>query len=125
MAREHMKSWQVGDVTVTRIVELWDFQDNINMTMPDATADEVIATVSQQCLGGRVFQVDRVWMHQTQRIRSDQMIRGSHDFQACSPSPMCTSSSSSSCSASTSAGSSWMSTRGTTFPLRNCLASLR
>ena len=43
MAREHMKSWQVGDVTVTRIVELWDFQDNIQMTMPDATADEVIA----------------------------------------------------------------------------------
>ena len=43
MAREHMKSWQVGDVTVTRIVELWDFQDNINMTMPDATAEEVIA----------------------------------------------------------------------------------
>ena len=38
MAREHMKSWQVGDVTVTRIVELWDFQDNIQMTMPDATA---------------------------------------------------------------------------------------
>ncbi len=43
MAREHMKSWQVGDVTVTRIVELWDFQDNINMTMPDATPEEVIA----------------------------------------------------------------------------------
>ena len=43
MAREHMKSWQVGDVTVTRIVELWDFQDNINITMPEATAEEVIA----------------------------------------------------------------------------------
>ena len=43
MAREHMKSWQVGDVTVTRIVELWDFQDNINMTMPEATAEEVVA----------------------------------------------------------------------------------
>ena len=43
MAREHMKSWQVGDVTVTRVVELWDFQDNIQMTMPDATAEEVIA----------------------------------------------------------------------------------
>ena len=43
MAREHMKSWQVGDVTVTRVVELWDFQDNINMTMPEATAEEVIA----------------------------------------------------------------------------------
>jgi glyoxylase-like metal-dependent hydrolase (beta-lactamase superfamily II) len=43
MAREHMKSWQVGDVTVTRVVELWDFQDNIQMTMPEATAEEVIA----------------------------------------------------------------------------------
>jgi glyoxylase-like metal-dependent hydrolase (beta-lactamase superfamily II) len=38
-----MKSWKVGDVTITRIVEVWDFQDNINMTMMDATADEVIA----------------------------------------------------------------------------------
>jgi glyoxylase-like metal-dependent hydrolase (beta-lactamase superfamily II) len=43
MAREHMKSWQIGDVTVTRIVELWDFQDNIQMTMPEATPEEVIA----------------------------------------------------------------------------------
>lgn len=43
MAKEHMKSWRIGDVTVTRIVELWDFQDNINMTMPEATAEEVIA----------------------------------------------------------------------------------
>jgi glyoxylase-like metal-dependent hydrolase (beta-lactamase superfamily II) len=43
MAREHMKSWLIGDVTVTRIVELWDFQDDIRMTMPDATEAEVIA----------------------------------------------------------------------------------
>lgn len=43
MAREHMKSWRIGDVTVTRIVELWDFQDDIRMTMPDATEEEVIA----------------------------------------------------------------------------------
>ncbi len=43
MAREHMKSWQVGDVTVTRIVELWDFQDDIRMTMPEASEDEVKA----------------------------------------------------------------------------------
>ncbi|HTM95862.1 MAG TPA: MBL fold metallo-hydrolase [Croceibacterium sp.] len=43
MAREHVKSWQIGDVTVSRIVEIWDFQDNINMTMTEATADEVIA----------------------------------------------------------------------------------
>lgn len=38
-----MKSWKVGDVTVTRIVELWDFQDDIAMTMPEATAEEVKA----------------------------------------------------------------------------------
>ncbi|MFC4253976.1 MBL fold metallo-hydrolase [Altererythrobacter xixiisoli] len=43
MARETMKSWRIGDVTVTRIVELWDFQDDIRMTMPDATEEEVIA----------------------------------------------------------------------------------
>ena len=43
MARDTMMSWQVGDVTVTRIVELYDFQDNINMTIPDATPEEVIA----------------------------------------------------------------------------------
>jgi glyoxylase-like metal-dependent hydrolase (beta-lactamase superfamily II) len=43
MAREHMKSWTVGEVTVTRIVELWDFQDNIQMTMPEATPEEVVA----------------------------------------------------------------------------------
>ena len=38
-----MKSWKVGDCTVTRIVEVWDFQDDIRMTMPDATEEEVIA----------------------------------------------------------------------------------
>lgn len=43
MASEHMKSWRIGDVTVTRIVELWDFQDDIRMTMPDATEEEVLA----------------------------------------------------------------------------------
>jgi len=43
MAVEHMRSWTIGDVTVTRIVELFDFQDDIAMTIPDATADEVKA----------------------------------------------------------------------------------
>jgi glyoxylase-like metal-dependent hydrolase (beta-lactamase superfamily II) len=43
MAHEHMKSWTVGDCVITRIVELWDFQDDIRMTMPDATEAEVIA----------------------------------------------------------------------------------
>ena len=43
MAREHVKTWQVGEVTVSRIVELWDFQDDIRMTMPEATVEEVLA----------------------------------------------------------------------------------
>jgi len=43
LAKEHVKSWQVGEVTVSRIVEVWDFQDNIQMTMPEATAEEVLA----------------------------------------------------------------------------------
>lgn len=43
MAKEHMKSWKVGDVTITRIVELWDFTDHINMSIADATPEEVIA----------------------------------------------------------------------------------
>ena len=43
MAIEHVKSWKIGDVTVSRIVEMWDFQDNIRMTMPETTEDEVIA----------------------------------------------------------------------------------
>ena len=43
MAVEHMRTWTIGDVAVTRIVELWDFQDDINMTIADAVAEEVIA----------------------------------------------------------------------------------
>lgn len=43
MAREHMRSWRIGDVTVTRLVELWKFTDHINMTIADATPEEVIA----------------------------------------------------------------------------------
>lgn len=43
MAVDHMRSWQVGDVTVTAIVELWDFRDHINMTIEDAAPHEVIA----------------------------------------------------------------------------------
>lgn len=43
MAIEHMRTWQVGDVSITAIVELWDFRDHINMTIADATPDEVIA----------------------------------------------------------------------------------
>lgn len=43
MAIEHMRTWKVGNVAVTRIVELWDFQDHINMTIADAEPEEVIA----------------------------------------------------------------------------------
>lgn len=43
MAKEHVKSWKVGDVTVSRIVEVWDFHDDIHMTMPNATPEEVLA----------------------------------------------------------------------------------
>ena len=43
MAKEHVKTWTIGKVKVSRIVELWDFQDDIRMTMPDATEEEVIA----------------------------------------------------------------------------------
>ena len=43
MAVEHMRSWKIGDVTVTRIVELWNFTDHINMTIADAEPEEVIA----------------------------------------------------------------------------------
>ena len=43
MAREHVKTWQIGEVKVSRIVEIWDFQDDIRMTMPEATEEEVLA----------------------------------------------------------------------------------
>ncbi|MCX7676441.1 MAG: hypothetical protein N2Z59_03585, partial [Alteraurantiacibacter sp.] len=43
MARETMMSWQVGEVTITRIVEIWNYTDDIRMTMPDATEAEVPA----------------------------------------------------------------------------------
>lgn len=43
MARETMMSWQVGEVTITRIVEIWNYTDDIRMTMPDATEAEVLA----------------------------------------------------------------------------------
>ncbi len=42
MAVEHMKTWRIGDVEVTRIVEMYDFQDHFFMTIPDATPEEVL-----------------------------------------------------------------------------------
>jgi glyoxylase-like metal-dependent hydrolase (beta-lactamase superfamily II) len=43
MAREHMMTWKFGDVEVTRIVEIHDYQDDIHMAMPEAVPEEVIA----------------------------------------------------------------------------------
>ena len=43
MAVEHVRSWKIGDVTVSRIVELWKFTDHINMTIADAAPEEVVA----------------------------------------------------------------------------------
>ncbi len=39
MAKEHIKRWQIGDVEVVRIVELYDFQDDIWVLLKDATPD--------------------------------------------------------------------------------------
>lgn len=43
MSKDTMMSWQVGDVKVTRIVEVFNFTDHINMSIADATPEEVIA----------------------------------------------------------------------------------
>ena len=43
MAKEHVKTWQVGDVKISRIVEIWDFRDHINMSIAGAEPEEVIA----------------------------------------------------------------------------------
>ena len=43
MSKDTMMSWQVGDVTITRIVEIYNFTDDIHMTIPDATPEEVKA----------------------------------------------------------------------------------
>ena len=42
MATEHMKTWKVGAIEVTRVVEVWDWQDDIWMTLHEATPDIVL-----------------------------------------------------------------------------------
>jgi glyoxylase-like metal-dependent hydrolase (beta-lactamase superfamily II) len=37
MAIEHMRTWQIGEVEVTRIVEVSGWEDDITMLLPDAT----------------------------------------------------------------------------------------
>ena len=37
MAAEHIRHWRVGDVEIARIVEVYGFEDDISMLLPDAT----------------------------------------------------------------------------------------
>jgi len=41
MAVEHIKKWNIGDVEVARIVEIWNFEDNMSMLLKDASAEYV------------------------------------------------------------------------------------
>jgi glyoxylase-like metal-dependent hydrolase (beta-lactamase superfamily II) len=37
MAAEHIRHWRIGDVEIARIVEVYGFEDDISMLLPDAT----------------------------------------------------------------------------------------
>jgi glyoxylase-like metal-dependent hydrolase (beta-lactamase superfamily II) len=37
MAAEHIRHWRIGDVDIARIVEVYGFEDDISMLLPDAT----------------------------------------------------------------------------------------
>jgi len=39
MAAEHIRHWRVGDVEIARIVEVYGFEDDISMLLPDATPE--------------------------------------------------------------------------------------
>ena len=41
MAAEHIRHWRVGDVEIARIVEVYGFEDDISMLLPDATPQYV------------------------------------------------------------------------------------
>jgi len=43
MAIEHMKTWRVGGVEITRLVEVWKWEDDIHMVLDGGTPDLVIA----------------------------------------------------------------------------------
>jgi glyoxylase-like metal-dependent hydrolase (beta-lactamase superfamily II) len=43
MAKEHIKRWKIGEVEVVRIVELYDFQDDIWVLLKDATPDLMLS----------------------------------------------------------------------------------
>ena len=42
MAIEHMRTWQIGDVEITRIVEVNNWEDDITMLLADATPQTVL-----------------------------------------------------------------------------------
>jgi len=39
MAAEHIKTWRVGNVEISRIVELWRFDDDLSMLLPGASPE--------------------------------------------------------------------------------------
>jgi len=41
MAAEHIRKWRVGDVEIARIAEVYGFEDNISMLLPEATPEFV------------------------------------------------------------------------------------
>ena len=43
MAIEHMKTWRVGRVEITRIVEVWKWEDDIGMALEGGTPSMVLA----------------------------------------------------------------------------------
>lgn len=43
MAIETLRTWKIGDVEITRIVEVNGWEDDITMLLPDATPDTVLA----------------------------------------------------------------------------------
>lgn len=43
MALEHLRTWMVGDVRITRIVEVWNWEDHINMALAGAQPEIVQA----------------------------------------------------------------------------------
>ena len=43
MAIEHMKTWRVGRVEITRIVEVWKWEDDIGMALEGGNPSMVLA----------------------------------------------------------------------------------
>src|SRR5580658_2313002 len=43
MALEHIKTWRIGEVEVTRIVEVWNREDPLSMLLEDGTPAMMLA----------------------------------------------------------------------------------